>query len=123
VGLAFITISVLMIFNTIKLTIHSRGREIEIMKLVGATNWFIRGPFIVEGILFGLISTIITIIILFFTINKISPQVSLFFTDYEETLMGYFLVYFWQILGLTLLMSIALGVVSSLIAMRKHLKV
>lgn len=55
-----IVVSVVVVSNTIKLTVAARGREIEIMKYVGATNWFIRGPFLLEGILIGLISAIIS---------------------------------------------------------------
>lgn len=51
-----VIVSVVVVSNTIKLTVQARGREIEIMKYVGATNWFIRGPFLVEGILIGLLS-------------------------------------------------------------------
>ena len=53
--------SVLLISNTIRLSIFSRRREIEVMKLVGATNWFVRGPFIVEGLLCGLAGSILAI--------------------------------------------------------------
>jgi cell division transport system permease protein len=53
--------SVLLISNTIRLSIFSRRREIEVMKLVGATNWFVRGPFIVEGLLCGLVGSILAI--------------------------------------------------------------
>ena len=54
-----IAVSVVVVTNTIKLTVNSRGKEIEIMKYVGATNWFIRGPFLLEGIFIGLISALI----------------------------------------------------------------
>ena len=56
-----VLISVFIISYTIKLTVHARRREISIMKYVGATNGFIRGPFIVEGIMIGIISAIITL--------------------------------------------------------------
>ncbi len=54
-----VIVSVVVVSNTIKLTVLARVREIEIMKYVGATNWFIRGPFLVEGILIGIISSLI----------------------------------------------------------------
>ena len=56
--------SILLIANTIRLSIHSRRREIEVMKLVGATNWFVRGPFMVEGLLVGLLGALAAVVLL-----------------------------------------------------------
>ena len=56
--------STLLIANTIRLSIFSRRREIEVMKLVGATNWFVRGPFMVEGLICGLIGSVAAILML-----------------------------------------------------------
>ncbi len=58
--------AVVLIFNTIRLSIHARRKEIEVMKLVGATNWFVRIPFIFEGLFEGLIGSIISVILLYF---------------------------------------------------------
>lgn len=55
-----ILVSIVVVANTIKLTVHARGREISIMKHVGATNWFVRAPFLFEGIIIGLISSLIS---------------------------------------------------------------
>jgi cell division transport system permease protein len=57
--------SVILIANTIRLSIFSRRREIEVMKLVGATNWFVRGPFMLEGLLCGLVGSIAAVVLLF----------------------------------------------------------
>ncbi len=57
--------SVILIANTIRLSIFSRRREIEVMKLVGATNWFVRGPFMLEGLLCGLVGSIAAVFLLF----------------------------------------------------------
>ena len=57
--------SVLLIANTIRLSIFSRRREIEVMKLVGATNWFVRGPFMLEGLLCGLVGSFAAVLLLF----------------------------------------------------------
>jgi cell division transport system permease protein len=56
--------SVLLISNTIRLSIFSRRREIEVMKLVGATNWFVRGPFMLEGLICGLLGAVAAIVLL-----------------------------------------------------------
>lgn len=55
-----IVVSVVVVANTIKLTVFARQREISIMKYIGATNWFIRGPFLIEGIIIGIISSVIS---------------------------------------------------------------
>lgn len=57
--------SVVLIANTIRLSIFSRRREIEVMKLVGATNWFVRGPFMLEGLLQGLVGSLLAVLLLF----------------------------------------------------------
>jgi cell division transport system permease protein len=59
-----VTASTLLIANTIRLSIFARRREIEVMKLVGATNWFVRGPFMLEGLLQGVIGSVCAVILL-----------------------------------------------------------
>ena len=63
-SLLLIAASILLISNTIRLSIFARRREVEVMKLVGATNWFVRGPFMLEGIITGLIGSILAVILL-----------------------------------------------------------
>lgn len=65
-----IVVSVVVVSNTVKLTVFARAREIRIMKYVGATNWFIRGPFISEGIIIGLLAALVlTVLLLYCTIG------------------------------------------------------
>ena len=61
-----IGVSIFLIMNTTKLTVYVRRKEVGIMKFVGATDWFIRWPFIIEGILIGLIGTFLSVIVLYF---------------------------------------------------------
>jgi cell division transport system permease protein len=117
-GLAIIVF--LVTFNAIRLAIYSSREEINVMKLVGAGNWFIRGPFIVEGLMYGIISTIITVILLYpafyFTSSKISnflPTGDLFSYFKENAIVLFFIL---------LAISLVLGVFSSFIAVRKYLK-
>ena len=63
-SLVLIAASVLLIANTIRLSIFARRREVEVMKLVGATNWFVRGPFMVEGLITGLVGSILAVVLL-----------------------------------------------------------
>lgn len=117
--LAFI--AVLVTFNTIRLTIYSMREEVGVMRLVGASNWYIRGPFIVEGFLHGFIASVLTMIFFYPMIWIISPKVSVFLTGID--LIGYLNSNFWSIFFLQTLVGIFLGVISSLIAMRRYLKI
>jgi len=69
-----LVVNILVVSNTIRLTVFARSREIRIMQLVGAANWFIRWPFIIEGILQGLMGSLISIIIIALTYPEIAAQ-------------------------------------------------
>ncbi len=116
-----ILIVILVTFNAIRLAIYSSREEIKIMKLVGANNWFIRGPFIVEGVLYGIISSLMTLVILYPIFYFVSPKLSGFLPI--EDLFVYFQANFWAFLILLLGIGIVLGTVSSFLAIRKYLKV
>ncbi len=116
-----ILVVVLVTFNAIRLAIYSAREEIKVMRLVGASNWFIRGPFVIEGVLYGVISSLITLGILYPVFWFISPKLSGFLPI--EDFFVYFRVNFWAFLVLLLGMGIVLGVLSSIFAMRKYLKV
>lgn len=122
-GLAalFIFISVLVAFNTIRLAMYSHRMEIEIMRLVGASNWFIKTPFILEGAIFGVLGCIATFAIVFPVVMYISPKISQFLPGFD--LQNYFMSDFPRIAVTLLLSGMALGVISSLIAIRRYLKI
>ena len=119
-----IIISIFIISYTIKLTVHARRREISIMKYVGATNSFIRGPFIVEGIIIGLISAIITLIILGLSYNAVMGGIgeSVLIQDIGIGLLS-FSDMFLLVLSVYLGLGIGIGILGSVISMRKYLKV
>lgn len=119
-----IAISVFIISNTIKLTVHARRKEISIMKYVGATNSFIRWPFIVEGIIIGIISALLTILIIYggytFIISRIlgvfnSIQVNVSLLTFKDMYQMILIVY--------MALGIGIGVLGSSISMRKYLEV
>ncbi|WP_207669243.1 permease-like cell division protein FtsX [Fonticella tunisiensis] len=70
------TISIFLISNTIKLAVYARKREINIMKYIGATDWFIRWPFLIEGVLLGIFGAIISILVLYFGYRYVNSAVS-----------------------------------------------
>ena len=119
-----IIISIFIISNTIKLNVHARRKEISIMKYVGATNSFIRWPFIVEGIIIGIISAAISIIILGINYNIIAGKI---LESQVVSAMNISLLTFADMFGLIVLvyaiLGIGIGVLGSCISMRRYLKV
>jgi cell division transport system permease protein len=122
--LVFALISMLIIFNTIRMAIFNRRDEIQIMRLLGASTNYIRGPFVVETILYGIFSATVSIILLngLFTISSSTFEASslgLLDIDYSNQ---YFANHFWLFLTAQLGVGIFIGAASSLIATRRYLK-
>ena len=119
-----IVISVFIISNTIKLTVHARRREISIMKYVGATNNFIRSPFVVEGIIIGLISGLLSLLLIGGLYNFISGEISKLeqIKDIGVNLLA-FKDLFNEIIIVYIVLGIGIGVIGSVISMRKYLEV
>lgn len=119
-----IIISIFIISNTIKLTVHARRKEISIMKYVGATNGFIRWPFIVEGMIIGIISSAISIFIVAVSYNFIAEQIvnTTFMKTIGVSLVS-FSDMFNSIIFIYMLLGIGIGALGSIISMRKYLKV
>ena len=119
-----IVISIFIIANTIKLTVHARRKEISIMKYVGATNGFIRWPFIVEGIIIGVISAMISIVLLGVSYNFAIDKL---LDSSVATMVSFNLLTFSDMFGLVLtvylILGIGIGVIGSTISMRKYLEV
>jgi cell division transport system permease protein len=120
IGLLFT--AMFLISNTIKITIFARRREIEIMKLVGATNGFIRWPFFLEGLCLGVMGSILPIIMIgityYYSFDFLTEQLS---GDFLQLLP--FSPFIFQISGLLLLMGAFIGVWGSVMSVRKFLKV
>ena len=111
----------LVTFNTIRLGIYSNREELGIMRLVGATNKFIRGPYVVNGVLYGIIAAAVSILIAMPTISIISPYAEVFLP--ELSLSAYFYSHFPQLFGYQLLFGIVLGAASATVAVRRYLKI
>ena len=119
-----IVISIFIIANTIKLTVHARRKEISIMKYVGATNGFIRWPFIVEGMIIGILASIISIIIVGGAYTFIADKlVSSEFMQLINMSLISFSDMFNSIIFVYMLLGIGIGVLGSMISMRRYLKV
>lgn len=123
VSLIFLIISLLVVFNTIRMNIYTHREEIGIMRLVGASNSFIRAPFIVESVIYALLATLVTAAIFFPGLQAAQPYVDGFFNGYRFDLVEYFtnnsLFFFGsQFIGATLLSMLA-----SFVAMRRYLRI
>ena len=117
----FVFISVLTVFNTIRLAMYAHKIEIEIMRLVGASNWYIRMPFIIQGAILGSFGCIITLAIISPVAIYISPRITQFLPGFD--LYMYFMNNLLSITVMLAAIGIGMGIFSSLIAIRRYLKV
>ena len=121
--LFLIIVAVIIVANTIKLTVFNRSDEISIMKYVGATNWFIRGPFLIEGIIIGVISAGITLAIVSIAYNRLVDAIG----EQVYSMLSmpmvegqYLLINFGWIL---VALGIVIGAIGSIISLRRFLDV
>lgn len=114
-------IAVLVTFNTVRLTIYNQKQEIEIMRLVGASNWHIRGPYLAEGGFYGLFASITAMAVFYPLVYLVSDRVSNFLESVD--LLAYFTRGMGEVILMTAGLGILLGVASSFVAIRRHLKV
>ncbi len=112
-------LAVVVTFNTIRLTIYSSRKEIKVMKLVGASNWFVRGPFIIEGAIYGLIAAVISLLVLHPLLWYLSPKITAYLPGTD--LYYFFQTNFLAIFFLQIAIGIALGTVSSYVAIKRYL--
>ncbi len=118
----FLVLSVMVIFNTIRMAIFNRRDEIEIMKLIGAEKSFIRGPFIVEACLYGTFAAVVAIALMYTALLTAGPSISNAGISIEPTIK-FFSNYPALIFLGELLAGILIGIVSSFLAIRRYLKV
>jgi len=116
----FVSISVLIVFNTIRLAMYSHKKEIEIMRLVGASNWYIRMPFIIEGAILGLVGCVLTLAIISPAAVYISPRIMVILPEFD--LYWYFMNNFFNVSLLLLVVGSGMGVFGSFVAIRRYLK-
>ena len=118
----FAAVSVLIIFNTIRMAIFTRGEEIRIMKLIGATPNYIRGPFLIESCMYGVIAGVLANIAVYTVILSLGPKVQnqAEFADSYSFFTGTGMMFL--LLFAAVLVGMLVGIISSLLAMNKHLK-
>jgi len=113
-----VIITVIVTFNTIRLTIFIAKEEIGVMRLVGASKMHVRGPFMVEGVIYGVVATGITLVLFLPVTAWLGRSMTNFL---GINMYDYYLSSFFQIFAILLLSGIILGVISSLLAIRKYL--
>ena len=120
VGIILAVASLLIIFNTIRLAIYTARDEIGVMNLVGAGTWYVRGPFMVAGILYGVVSALIVLLAMYPLTLSFGPASQQFFGTFN--VFTYFTTNFAFLLLVVLGSGIALGALSSFLAVRRYLK-
>jgi len=120
ISVFFVLISILITFNTIRLAIYMARDEITNMRMVGAENKYIQGPFMIEGVLYGIISAILSLIIFYPVMFWLTKTTQTFFGGLS--LLQYYANNFFQIAIILLVAGILVGLISAWLAIRKYLK-
>jgi len=119
----FIITSLLVVYNAIRVAIYTHRTEIEIMRLVGASNEFIYMPYLVSALIYALLSVAVIIGIFFPFLSLLQPYLEAFFTGYSINILAYFVNNFWSIFGWQFLVVLIISTLSSLLAVRKYARV
>lgn len=118
----FIVIAILIVFNTIRIAIYTHSDEISVMKLVGASNWFIRAPFLGEALMYAVISTVLTMAVLYPLLRLADPQIMVFFNN-SFSLMAYHGSHLAVWFGWHLAATLGLTTIASSLALGRYLDV
>jgi cell division transport system permease protein len=121
ISIIFGLMAVIIVFTTIRVAIYTERVEIAVKKLVGASNWFIRGPYIVESIILSIVSLVLALGVIFMSAQAIDPYI-LPLVGNEYLLTNYFLGHILIIVTLEFCAVAALTIFTSLIAMRQYLR-
>ncbi len=120
VSAIFIAITLLVIYNAVRVAIYTHHQEISIMRLVGASSWFIYVPFVLSSIIYTLIGVVLVVILFYPFLSLLQPYLETFFVGYNFNIIHYFNTHFFQIFGLQFLGIALVNIVASLIALRKY---
>ncbi|MFA5130855.1 MAG: ABC transporter permease [Patescibacteria group bacterium] len=119
----FILTSLLVVYNSIRVAIYTHRAEIEIMRLVGASNFFIYMPYIVSAFVYTLLSILIVISIFYPFLSLLQPYLEVFFMGYDVNILSYFVDNFAVIFGLQFLVVLVINILASLFAVRKYARI
>lgn len=119
VMIVLVVAAVLITFNTIRLAIYTSREEISVMRLVGASNTYIRGPFMLQGIMYGLVAGVLSLLVVYPLLLWIGPETQAFF---QFNLFEYFVTNFAYIFMVIVGIGVGLGVISSIMAVSRYLR-
>ena len=120
-SLIFVLIAILITFNTIKLSISSSKQEIQVTRLIGGSNWFTQGPFIVQGLICGLLAALITFSLFFALSYFLGPKLKLVLMGFD--MLAYIMNNFSTMLLINFVGGIGVGISASWLAVRKYMRV
>lgn len=123
VSVIFIAISIMMVFNSIRMAIYTHRYEIGVMRLVGASRWFIRAPYLVSAVVYALIGVLIIVSAFFPFLGLLQPYLETFFIGYNINVFSYFTQNFFIFFGLQFLGAVLISSLASIIAVAKYSKV
>jgi len=119
----FVLTSLLVVYNAIRVAIYTHRQEIEIMRLVGASNFFIYMPYVFSALIYALASVLIVIAVFYPFLTLLQPYLETFFMGYNVNILSYFVDNFAIIFGAQFLAVLAINIIASLFAVRKYAKV
>jgi len=119
----FLLVAIIVVFNTIRISIFTHKEEIGIMKLVGATNWYVRAPFLIEAILYSFVGVLISALIIYPLLLVSHQSLQSFFGEINVDLLAYYARNFWQFFILQFVGICLLNLISTALAIRKYLRV
>ncbi|MCX6723152.1 MAG: permease-like cell division protein FtsX, partial [Candidatus Staskawiczbacteria bacterium] len=120
-GAILIIVAILVVFNTIKLAIENSKEEISTMRIVGASDWFIRGPFVIQGIIYGVISFLICFLLSVVSAYFLSSKIEVVLPGFN--MFSYFLTNWGIFVLMQLGFGMGVGIISALIVVKKYLEV
>jgi cell division transport system permease protein len=121
--LIFVLTSLLVVYNAIRVAIYTHRQEIEIMRLVGASNFFIYMPYMFSALVYALLSVLIIISVFYPFLTLLQPYLEAFFMGYNVNILAYFVNNFWFVFGAQFLVVSVINIVASLFAVRKYARV
>ncbi len=123
VSIIFIFITLLVVYNSIRVAIYTHEQEISIMRLVGASNFFIYMPFLLSSIIYTFVGTAVVIGLIYPFLSILQPYLDTFFANYDMNIISYFNSHFFYIFGAQFAGIAFINILASLIAIRKYSQV
>lgn len=119
----FVLTSLLVVYNAVRVAIYTHRQEIEIMRLVGASNYFIYLPYLASALIYTIVSLLLIIIVFYPFLSLLQPYLEAFFSGYNINILAYFLDNFFLIFGWQFLVILFINVAASLFAVRKYARI